>query len=84
MIEYLGLIHKMAKKYQKAAQPWELLLVSDDFRHDLSIPFDGASRVIQIKLPGVLKRVQPLLRGRGVTFTSDRKGKAGSCMIYIK
>jgi len=32
----------MAKKYQKVTQPWELLLESNDFRHDLSILFNDA------------------------------------------
>ena len=41
MFEYMGFMQKMAEKYQKVTQPWELLLESNDFRHDLSILFDG-------------------------------------------
>jgi len=36
------------------------------------------------KLRSELRRVQTILRSRGVTFAFDRKGKAGSRMIYIK
>ena len=36
------------------------------------------------KLTIEMRRVQPLLRSRGVTFTSDRQGKAGNRVIYIK